>query len=157
MTNEELVQKLREQGTLGRGYGVNRQAKPITPAHPDYRYATAPAPVIVSPATAAKYSKPAVAQEVLHKFPRAITEIARVSAYGAAKHQVPLSSTSFLDVPGANMVYADAEARHMLAEQIEGPINRADGDLYHKAQKAWNPLADIEVFLRSREFEEKSK
>ena len=101
-------------------------------------------------ATAAKYSKVPVVQGVLARFPLALREIAIVSVFGAKKHEVPMGDTGYLDVLDAENVYANAEARHMLAEAIEGPRNLEDGLLLHKAQKAWNALADLEVFLRTQ-------
>ncbi|KKL85283.1 hypothetical protein LCGC14_1956270 [marine sediment metagenome] len=105
-------------------------------------------------ATTAKYAKIPVAQGVFAHFPRALREIAKVSVFGAGKHEVPMGDMSYTDVPDAENVYQNAEARHMLAEAIEGPRNYEDGDLLHKAQKAWNALADLEVFLRNLAREE---
>ena len=104
-------------------------------------------------ATAAKYTKEPVALGCILCFPRAIQEIAKVSRFGWKKHEIklPEGNWSYLDVPGANNIYREAEGRHMLAEVIEGPVNAQDSDLFHKAQKAWNALADLEVFLRDRE------
>ena len=101
-------------------------------------------------ATAAKYDKVPVLRGAIQRFPRALREIAKVSVFGSEKHEQSIGSTSYLDVPGADDIYADAEGRHMLAEAIEGPRNYEDGDLLHKAQKAWNALADLEVFLRNQ-------
>lgn len=99
-------------------------------------------------ATKDKYKKIPVFLGVVGRFPRAMREIAKVSVFGAKKHQVAMGDMGYLDVPDAGNLYREAEARHMIAEQIEGPINHADGALYHKAQKAWNALADLETYLR---------
>jgi hypothetical protein len=96
---------------------------------------------------AAKTKKLMPVVGVLNRFPRAILEIARVSAWGCAKYKVLDGDLSFLDSPGAATMYSDAEVRHLLAEFLEGPSNSADGNLLHKAQKAWNALADLEVYL----------
>lgn len=105
----------------------------------------------MSDATKEKYTKPQIVRGVLWRFPRAIKELAKVSAYGAEKHQVPMGDVSFRDLPDAGVLYAEAEARHLIDEAIGGPVNHEDGALLHKAQKAWNALADLEVYLYERE------
>jgi hypothetical protein len=99
-------------------------------------------------ATAAKYNKVPIYRGVIWRFPMALREIAEVSVFGAGKHDQPIGSLTYLDVPDAPNVYLEAEQRHVLAEAIEGPVNHEDGGLLHKAQKAWNALADLEVYLR---------
>lgn len=99
---------------------------------------------------AQKRAKVPLVQGCLNRFPLALMEVAKVSVFGGTKYNKEPGDMSYLDVVDAAVVYRDAEARHMLKEQVEGPINREDGDLYHKAQKAWNALADLEVFLRGR-------
>lgn len=101
----------------------------------------------LSEATQAKYGRPQVFLGVVGRFPRAMLEIAKVSEYGAKKHGRSMSDMSFLHVPAAGQVYLEAEARHMVKEATEGEVNEEDGRMFHKAQKAWNALADLEVFL----------
>ncbi len=108
----------------------------------------------LSAAMVAKYAKVPVVQGVMARFPRALREIAIVSVFGAKKHEQPVDSMSYLDAFDAKNVYLNAEMRHMLAEATEGPINHEDGNLLHKAQKAWNALADLEVFLNTQTKEE---
>lgn len=96
-----------------------------------------------------KTAKPCPVQGVLSLFPRAILEIARVSALGAEKYGVPLDAVDYRSVPNASAVYREAELRHMLAEITEGEYNSKDGGMLHKAQKAWNALADLEILLDS--------
>lgn len=105
----------------------------------------------LSAATAAKYEKTPVALGCILRFPRAMLAIARVSVFGCKKHGAPMGSMGYLDVPDAKNVYREAEGRHFIKEVLEGPVNREDGDLLHKAQKAWNALADLEVYLRNME------
>ena len=102
----------------------------------------------LSPATAAKYDKVNIHRGVIGRFPMAIREIAKVSAFGCVKHGQIMGSMSYLEVPDAEFVYLEAEQRHAVAETIEGPVNYDDGNLLHKAQKAWSALADLEVYLR---------
>ena len=97
--------------------------------------------------TKAKYSKVPVFDGTFARFPRALTEIAKVSVYGAKKHDNTPGDLTFLTVPKAESLYLNAEGRHMLSEVLEGPINCQDGNMLHKAQKAWNALADLEVYL----------
>lgn len=99
-------------------------------------------------ATAAKYDKAPIYRGVIERFPMALRAIAKVSVFGARKHEQPIGSMSYLDVPDAENVYIDAELRHVIAEAIDGPFNCDDDGLLHKAQKAWNALADLEVYLR---------
>lgn len=103
----------------------------------------------LSEATIDKYSKTPISQGVLQKFPRALEAIAKCSAYGAKKHNSPIHSRKFMDVPDAMEVYADAMARHVIAEAKEGPVNQEDGGLLHATQVAWNALARLECFLRN--------
>ncbi len=102
-------------------------------------------------ATRARYNKPQPYRGVIARFPRAILEIAKVSRYGATKHEKPMGDTSYLDVPDAEVNYVEAEVRHLLHEAIHGPVNDDDDGLLHKAQKAWEALADLEVFLYEEE------
>ncbi len=105
----------------------------------------------MSKATKARYDKPQPYRGVLARFPRAILEIAKVSVYGDKKHERPFGDVDFLDIPEAEVSFVEAEVRHLLKEAIHGPINREDGDLLHKAQKAWEALADLEVYLYQRD------
>jgi len=100
-----------------------------------------------------KRAKSPVAMGVIHRFPRALIEIARVSAFGATKHEVPMGDVSYLYVPDAEHMYFNSEMRHATDGAIEGTFNESDGGLRHKAQKAWNALADLEVELYQEEQE----
>ncbi len=110
-----------------------------------------PGPTPLSPATRARYDKPQPYRGVIARFPRAILDIARVSKYGAIKHQVSMGDMSYLDVPDAHVNFVEAEVRHLLHEAIHGPTNNEDDGLIHKAQKAWEALADLEVYLYEEE------
>lgn len=98
-------------------------------------------------ATNAKYTKVPLFRGCLQMFPRALKAVAEVSRFGAQKHEKMLGVNTYLTVPDADTVYRDAEARHLVAEQLEGPYNEEDAMMLHKAQKAWNALADLEVYL----------
>lgn len=92
-----------------------------------------------------KETKPPVTGGVLEYFPRALMEIAKVSAFGAKKHGVSLADRAFMVLPMG--VFEGAQGRHILGEFIDGPYNSADGGLLHKAQNAWNALAALEIYL----------
>jgi len=105
----------------------------------------------LAPATAAKYTKDPVFRGVVGRFPRAMREIAKVSAFGFQKHKTPPGGEmAYLGVPNAYEVYTDAMCRHVVDEAREGPVNPKDGDLLHAAQAAWNALARLEVLLKER-------
>lgn len=98
-----------------------------------------------------KSAKLPVMQGVLAYFPRALKEVARVSAYGASKHAADLSEKGFLRPEYTPEMYLDAIGRHILDREIEGEINHKDGDLLHRAQLAWNALASLEKYLLEME------
>lgn len=94
-----------------------------------------------------KLAKPPVYQGLLAYFPKALAEVARVSAYGSAKHQFPYTDRGFMAPKYPIEGYADAAARHLLDRASEGEINAADGGVYHLAQVAWDALAALEKVL----------
>lgn len=98
-----------------------------------------------------KKNKPPVYQGVLAYFPRAIKEVARVSQYGLEKHDLDWSDKGFLKPEYPLEMFMDAFSRHMLDLAIEGEINKADGELLHRAQVAWGALASLEKYLIERE------
>lgn len=107
----------------------------------------------LAPATAAKYGKLKVWEGLLARFPRALKEVARVSEFGAKKHEVDPSDMSYLDVPDAYGTYTNGVGRHLLGEALEGVVNLdpKDGRMLHPAQLVWNALARLEVYLRDKE------
>lgn len=78
-------------------------------------------------------------------FPRALTAVADVSAYGAAKY----TWGGWESVPDGVARYSDAMGRHLLAEASEGPADAQTG-LLHAAQVCWNALARLELMLRAK-------
>lgn len=79
-------------------------------------------------------------------FPRALIAVAGVSDFGARKYVWKGWET----VPDGVARYSDAMGRHLVAEEIEGPIDASTG-LAHAAQVAWNALARLELMLRDQE------
>lgn len=102
----------------------------------------------MNPATEEKYTKPPIYEGCIGRFPLALVEVSKVSAWGTKKHEVPLSDMSYLNVPDAYSVYTNALARHMVKEAADGPLNAQDANLLHAAQAAWNALARLEVLMR---------
>lgn len=96
-----------------------------------------------------KQDKPKVHSFVFSYFPRALLEVAIVGMYGAEKHGVHAEDRAFMQYPLE--MFEDALARHELNECIEGPVNYADAELYHKSQRAWNALAALEIFLTEKD------
>lgn len=99
-----------------------------------------------TPGAKLDHGKSPVYRGLLDYFPRACMAIADVSAKGAAKY----SWKGWEKVENGVQRYADACARHIVYESIEGPIDSETG-CFHKTQKAWNALAELELFLRERE------
>lgn len=96
-----------------------------------------------------------VMRGVITRFPLAMQEIARVSQVGTTKYAVPISDRAYKDVPDGLGRYEDAIARHTVEEQMHGAVNIERGGalpaegvaLFHKAQRAWDALASLEIFL----------
>lgn len=100
-----------------------------------------------------KATKPPVHSGVFAYFPRALKEVAKVSAAGAEKRGIALSDKGWLD-PQITVEYIDnAWARHVLDRQIEGAVNLdpKDGGVRHLAQIAWGALAALEKELMEME------
>jgi hypothetical protein len=90
--------------------------------------------------------KAPIMQGVLQYFPRALRAVALVSLVGAKKY----AWKGWEAVPDGINRYGDALGRHILAEEIEGPID-LDTQQLHAAQTAWNALARLELIERARE------
>lgn len=88
-------------------------------------------------------------------FPRACLAVSDVSTVGAKKY----TWKGWEKVEDGINRYGDAQARHMLAEGIEGPWDngpKGTGCL-HAAQTAWNAMARLELILREMEQTDKWK
>ena len=83
---------------------------------------------------------------LLHYFPRALLDVAKVSDVGARKY----SWRGWESVPDGQTRYGDALVRHIIAEAIEGDIDKDTG-LTHASQIAWNALARLELILKEKE------
>lgn len=92
--------------------------------------------------------KSPVTRGVLQYFPRALEEVAKVSAAGAKKY----AWNGWETVPDGITRYSDALGRHLLAEAQSAYDDGPDGTgCLHAAQVAWNALARLELILRAAE------
>lgn len=94
--------------------------------------------------------KAPMAQGVIHRFPRALQQIALVSEYGARKYG---AYDGWEKVPDGFNRYNNAHARHDNLRPVEGEYDVSDSGLPHLAQRAWNALATLEMALRDRMIE----
>lgn len=79
-------------------------------------------------------------------FPRAISAVAAVSAFGASKY----AWKGWENVSDGFNRYSDALARH-LAYEGEGEVVDNDSGLLHASHAAWNALARLELLIKERE------
>lgn len=84
-------------------------------------------------------------------FPRAISAVAAVSAFGASKY----AWNGWRGVPDGYNRYSDAMVRH-LAYEGEGEVLDPDSGLLHAGHAAWNALARLEILLTEMEEREKT-
>lgn len=103
-------------------------------------------------ATKSKYSKDQPFLGCIARFPRAMLAIAKVSADGVKKHDVPMGDMSYMDLPDGYNLYTEALSRHLLREQLEGMVDPEFGHL-HAAHAAWDALARLEIALAKLEAE----
>lgn len=83
---------------------------------------------------------------VLMDFALALTAVAEVGTYGAAKY----SDHGWLSVPNGIERYSDAKVRHQLAAYT-GARYDAESGLSHAAHECWNALARLELILRQEQ------
>lgn len=83
---------------------------------------------------------------VLGDFSRALLEVSKVGTFGANKY----TRHGWLSVPNGIERYRSAGLRHWLYEESGEEID-PDSELLHKAHKAWNCLAELELFLRRKD------
>lgn len=90
--------------------------------------------------------KSPVFQGALGYFPRALREVATVSAFGASKY----AWKGWESVPNGITRYTDAMVRHLTYEG-QGRTTDPDSGLAEAAHTAWNSLARLELMLREKE------
>jgi hypothetical protein len=79
---------------------------------------------------------------VLGGFANALTEVAKVGTFGAAKY----SDNGWEQVPNAEGRYTDALLRHVF-KHMNGEVVDPEWGLFHLAHAAWNVLAVLEKEL----------
>lgn len=82
---------------------------------------------------------------VLFSFPAALAEVDRIGKFGARKY----TKGGFASVPDGQRRYFNAEMRHA-AKHLSGELFDPDSKELHLAHKAWNALAELELYLRER-------
>lgn len=90
--------------------------------------------------------KAPVFRGLIDYFPRACEQIALVSQFGANKY----AWKGWETVPDGINRYSDAELRHIIKESSDGLYDLETG-LLHRAHRAWNALAVLELTLRELE------
>lgn len=90
--------------------------------------------------------KSPVYRGALSYFPRAISAVAAVSAFGASKY----AWKGWEGVPDGYNRYSDALVRH-LGYEGQGEVLDPDSGLLHAAHAAWNALARLELLIKERE------
>jgi len=89
---------------------------------------------------------------VLSDFARALIEVCKVGTFGSIKY----TPHGWIAVVNGERRYRSAGLRHWLYEAAGEEV---DGDslLLHKAHKAWNALAELELYLREQELKKVEK
>jgi len=82
---------------------------------------------------------------VLFSFPNALAKVDRVGKFGARKY----TKGGFLEVPNGQRRYFNADIRHAISQLQGEQVDPESGEL-HLAHKAWNALAELELFLRGK-------
>lgn len=90
--------------------------------------------------------KPCLWRGFINYFPRAITEVAAVSTFGAEKY----TWGGWETVPHGHERYSDAMIRH-LTKESSGEVLDSDSGFSHAAHAAWNALARLELTLKDKE------
>lgn len=88
--------------------------------------------------------KPCIYRGLMDYFPRALTEVAKVSTFGASKY----AWKGWQAVPDGYNRYSDALHRHELDKAIVG-LYDVESKFLHDSHIAWNALARLELFLRN--------
>jgi len=86
------------------------------------------------------------------QFPKAIQAIAKCSMYGHEKYkEYDKDMLNFKRVEGGSQTYADAVLRHSINKSEKDP----ESGLPHIYHKAWNALAELELWIEENENYEK--
>ncbi len=88
-----------------------------------------------------------VHQGLFAYFPRALKAVAEISGYGFAKYK---AWGGWVTVENGEDRYENAVGRHTLDRAVDGPMDPESGKP-HRAHRAWNALATLELELIKRE------
>lgn len=94
--------------------------------------------------------KPPIVQGCFNYFPKALLEVSKVSKYGTEKYNLNYADRNYLRVENGVVRYTDALGRHLLDEQVVGPID-LESNCLNAAMVAWNALARLEIMLNERD------
>ena len=83
---------------------------------------------------------------VLGGFARALWKVAEIGTFGANKY----TDNGWVEVTDGPARYDDAQMRHWLKDHIGEAVD-PDSNLEHLAHEAWNALARLDLFLRSKD------
>lgn len=111
------------------------------PINPNYTHSPFAKPVADKTGKAAKVP---MWQGVFAYFSQALLAVGVISKFGSVKHNEGKFPTAWKEYPATT--YADANARHILAEGKSGLYDLESGYL-HAAHAAWNALARLELLL----------
>lgn len=81
----------------------------------------------------------------LFSFPDALAHVDRIGKFGARKY----TKGGFLEVPNGQMRYLNAGLRH-LKQQLRGELYDPESKELHLAHRAWNALAELQLFLEGK-------
>lgn len=87
-------------------------------------------------------SKAPVMRGLIEYFPHALSEVSKVSGYGAQKY----AWKNWVHVDDGLNRYSDALMRHVLAGAYES--HDEESGLMHAAHAAWNALARLELLIK---------
>jgi hypothetical protein len=90
--------------------------------------------------------KPPIFRGAISYFPRAISAVAGISAFGASKY----AWKGWEGVTDGFNRYSDAMVRHLTYEG-QGEVLDPDSGLLHAAHAAWNALARLELLMKEQE------
>lgn len=82
---------------------------------------------------------------VMYSFPDALAHVDRIGKFGARKY----TKGGFLEVPNGQARYFNAEMRHSM-KRLRGEDIDPDSNELHLAHKAWNALAELQLFLEGK-------